>query len=156
MIIALSAALEKCHITQEVESITSDSGQDHQLSFIADNSLYYVLKLPSKSKDFMPKMFLAKNNFLQNAKIIAKNGNKQVFGYTTLFVFSSDADIDDTLDTIAELELEMPHEIYFAKPGELYDRIEFERFAEDDSDEDGDYDFDDDYDEDDADDEDLD
>ena len=129
MVVALAAALDKCSITSEVESIVTDSSADHQLSLIADRTLYYILKLPAK--DYLPKIFVAQNNFQQAAKIIAGRTKKEVFGYTTVFVFSSEADVDDVLDTIARPDLVMPHEIYFAKPGELYEEIEFERFAED-------------------------
>ena len=129
IILAISAAFEKCSATREVESITADSTPDHQLSMIADNTLYYVLKLPEK--DYLPKIFLAQQNYTQAAKIIMGREKKEVFGYTTLFVFPSGADIDETLETVGALDLTMPHEIYFAKEGELYEEIQFERFAED-------------------------
>ena len=128
MILALGAALEKCNITQEIETITSDGSTDHQLSLIASNNLYYVLKLPDK--DYLPKLFIAQNNYNQTVKVVSNGGKNQMFGYTTLLVFSDKVDIDATLDTIVELDLNIPHEIYFAKPGNMYEEISYERFAE--------------------------
>lgn len=50
------------------------------------------------------------------------------FAYTTIFVFSSNADHEEVLDTFNKTILRLPHEIWFLQNDDLSEDLEYKIF----------------------------
>ena len=79
---------------------------------------------------YLPSLFMNEQMFKEqmDAFNIKEELDESDFAYTTIFVFSANADRKEVLNTFNKATLRLPHEIWFLQNNDLSEDLEYKIF----------------------------
>ena len=125
---ALGVVIKKAGGLKDVLSAIVFDDAYKTLCFTSGGRLYNVSCM--RDTAYLPSLFMNEQMFKEqmDAFNIKEELDESDFAYTTIFVFSANADREEVLNTFNKTTLRLPHEIWFLQNDDLSEDLEYKIF----------------------------